>query len=120
MAGRLGSKVALITGAGGAFGRALAPAFVRAGATVFLSDVDRGALDLGPDLVVGYAKGTRCSDESAIGAVGRDVLTNNTRVWSGDHCMDHTAVPGILLANRKLRRPVTRLSDLGAALVAEF
>jgi hypothetical protein len=79
-----------------------------------------GALDVGPDIVVGYAKGTRCSDESALGAVPLEVFTDNTGPWSGDHCMDPAAVPGILLTSRPLRREVRSLRDLGAAIVAEF
>lgn len=81
---------------------------------------DRGYLDIGPDILVGYAKGTRGSNESALGEVGRTVLTDNTEQWSGDHCMDHTTVPGILLTNRALKKPVTELRDLAAAVLAEF
>ena len=77
-------------------------------------------LALGPDLIVGYAKGTRCSDDSGIGEVPREVFTDNTSPWSGDHCMDHTTVPGILLTNRPLVRPAKSLRDLGAAILAEF
>jgi predicted AlkP superfamily phosphohydrolase/phosphomutase len=80
----------------------------------------RGHLEIGPDLVVGYAKGTRCSEDSGIGAVRGPVFADNTGAWSGDHCMDHTAVPGILVVNRPLRRPVRALSDLGAAVLAEY
>jgi predicted AlkP superfamily phosphohydrolase/phosphomutase len=76
--------------------------------------------DIGPDIVVGYAKGTRTSDESALGDVGREVLTDNTKMWSGDHCMDPEGVPGILATNRPLKRPVTRLNNLAAAVLAEF
>ena len=81
---------------------------------------DRGFLDIGPDLLVGYAKGTRGSNESALGEVGPDVLTDNTEEWSGDHCMDHETVPGVLLTNRKLKKPVTELKNLAAAILAEF
>jgi predicted AlkP superfamily phosphohydrolase/phosphomutase len=81
---------------------------------------DHGSLELGPDLVVGYAKGTRCADESALGAVASQVFADNASAWSGDHCMDHTAVPGILLTNRELHRPVRHLAELGTAIVAEF
>jgi predicted AlkP superfamily phosphohydrolase/phosphomutase len=80
----------------------------------------RGHLEIGPDLVVGYARGTRCSEDSGIGAVRGPVFSDNTGAWSGDHCMDHTAVPGILVVNRPLRRPVRALSDLGAAVLAEY
>ena len=81
---------------------------------------DRGCRDSGPDVIVGYAKGTRCSDESAIGSIQSQVFADNTGEWSGDHCMDHTAVPGILLANRILTRPASKLSDVGGAILAEF
>ena len=81
---------------------------------------DRGYLDVGPDMLVGYAKGTRCSFESAVGAVPPEVITDNTEPWSGDHCMDHTAVPGILFTNRPLVKPATSLKNLAAALLAEY
>jgi predicted AlkP superfamily phosphohydrolase/phosphomutase len=82
---------------------------------------DGGQRAIGPDLVVGYAAGTRCSDESAIGSVvAGAVFSDNTGEWSGDHCMDDTAVPGILLGNRSLRRPVHGLQDMAAAIRAEF
>jgi hypothetical protein len=34
--------------------------------------------------------------------------------------MDHTTVPGVLYANRKLTRPVESLENLAAAVLAEF
>ncbi len=80
-----------------------------------------GYENVAPDLIVGYAKGTRCSNESSIGAVpSGDVIVDNLDPWSGDHCMDHEAVPGILLSNRPLRRPVPSLERLAAAILAEF
>src|SRR5262249_35708631 len=69
----------------------------------------QGTEDLAPDLIVGYAKGTRGSDESALGGLPRDVLVNNTDEWSGDHCMDPEAVPGVLFASRTLSRPAPNL-----------
>jgi predicted AlkP superfamily phosphohydrolase/phosphomutase len=79
-----------------------------------------GHEDIAPDLIVGYAKGTRSSDESAIGALPAEVIVDNTDPWSGDHCMDHESVPGILLTNRALRKPAPTLQTLAAALLAEF
>lgn len=79
-----------------------------------------GAEDVAPDLIVGYTKGTRGSDESALGAMPADVFMDNTSPWSGDHCMDHEAVPGVLLSNRPLKRPAPTLQHLAAALLAEF
>jgi len=79
-----------------------------------------GNEDTAPDLVVGYAKGTRGSDESALGGLPREVFADNTSEWSGDHCMDHETVPGILLSNRALRRPAPAIQDLAASILAEF
>jgi predicted AlkP superfamily phosphohydrolase/phosphomutase len=90
---------------------------------VYRSDVtytDGGARDIGPDLIVGYAKGTRCSDASALGELTREVFADNTGAWSGDHCMDPEAVPGIRATNRPLKRPAPRLRDLAAAILAEL
>ena len=92
-------------------------------AAVYRSDrtfADSGALDIGPDAVIGYAKGTRCSDASALGELTREVFSDNTGEWSGDHCMDPAAVPGILATNRSLVRPAPRLRDLAGAILAEL
>jgi len=79
-----------------------------------------GYLDIGPDIQVGYAEGTRGSDESAIGTILPEVFTDNFDRWSGDHCMDHESVPGILLTSRPLKRPATALKNLAAAILAEY
>ena len=79
-----------------------------------------GHEDVAPDLVVGYAKGTRGSDESALGALTRDAIVDNKDPWSGDHCMDHETVPGVLLSSRPLRRPAPGIDTLAAAILAEF
>ena len=76
--------------------------------------------DIAPDLIIGYAKGTRGSDESALGGLPPDVLVDNVDAWNGDHCMDPAAVPGILLTSRPLRRRSASLQELPAAILAEF
>lgn len=81
---------------------------------------DRGYLDIGPDMQVGYAEGYRGSNETALGELTPDVITDNLEPWSGDHCMDHEVVPGILLTNKKLPKPAKSLEDLAAAIVAEL
>ena len=79
-----------------------------------------GNEDIAPDIIVGYAKGTRASDDSALGGVSADVLVDNRGAWSGDHCMDPDAVPGILLTTRPLRKRATNLRELAAALLADI
>jgi predicted AlkP superfamily phosphohydrolase/phosphomutase len=81
----------------------------------------RGRYDnIAPDLIVGYAKGTRGSDDSALGELGTEIFMDNTDPWSGDHCMDPDAVPGILLTSRALRKPAPTLQTLAGAILAEF
>jgi predicted AlkP superfamily phosphohydrolase/phosphomutase len=79
-----------------------------------------GHEDIAPDIVVGYATGTRASDESALGGVPKEAIVDNRSAWSGDHCMDPESVPGILLTSSRLRRPATHLGDLAAAILAEI
>ncbi len=81
---------------------------------------DRGEIEIGPDIIVGYAKGTRGAGSSALGAVGKEIVTDNIEEWSGDHLMDHETVPGILLTSRALKKSAPRLKDLAAAILAEF
>ncbi len=81
---------------------------------------DGGFREMGPDLVIGYAKGVRSSDDSAAGRVPEEVLSDNMSEWSGDHIMDHEAVSGVLLSNRPLRQTAGSLRELGAVILAEF
>ncbi len=80
----------------------------------------KGEEDVAPDLIVGYAKGVRSSDESALGGLPADVIVDNDSAWSGDHCMDPAVVPGILLSSRPLRKAAPDLQSLAAAVLAEF
>ena len=81
---------------------------------------DRGHLDVGPDLLVGYAKGVRSAGSSAIGDVEPGVFSDNTGQWSGDHCMDHETVPGLIATNQPLARPAADLKALHDSILAEF
>jgi predicted AlkP superfamily phosphohydrolase/phosphomutase len=73
--------------------------------------------DLAPDLIVGYTKGTRLSDDSAVGTLAPDVLTNNMSPWSGDHLMDPPAVPGVLFASRRLTTAPATLQNLAGTIL---
>ncbi len=71
-------------------------------------------------MIVGFARGVRISNESALGQITGEIIVDNTAKWSGDHLMDHEAVPGVLLSNRPLRREAPSLRALAAAVLAEF
>jgi predicted AlkP superfamily phosphohydrolase/phosphomutase len=74
----------------------------------------------GPDLLVGYNRGYRAGWQTILGAFPTEVLEDNTNPWSGDHCMDYTLVPGILLSNRKITAQAPALTDIAPTILAEF
>jgi predicted AlkP superfamily phosphohydrolase/phosphomutase len=74
----------------------------------------------GPDLIVGYNTGYRASWEHAVGYVTEDVFHPNTKAWSGDHCIDHTLVPGVLFCNRNITTEQPRLIDIGPTVLDMF
>jgi len=74
----------------------------------------------GPDLLVGYNRGYRAGWKTILGAFPPDVLEDNMNPWSGDHCMDYTLVPGVLLSNRKITAETPALTDIAPTILAEF
>ncbi|HZR31063.1 MAG TPA: alkaline phosphatase family protein [Terriglobales bacterium] len=70
-----------------------------------------------PDLLVNFNPGFRVSWQSAMGGFANSLLEDNTRRWSGDHIVDPTAVPGILLLNRVGRRETARMIDLAPTIL---
>jgi predicted AlkP superfamily phosphohydrolase/phosphomutase len=73
-----------------------------------------------PDLLIGYEGGYRNSWECATGAVTEHVFTDNTKSWSGDHCVDPDIVPGVFFCNRKIATETPRLLDLPVSIVELF
>ncbi len=73
-----------------------------------------------PDLLVGFNKGYRASWETAVGQVTDSTFHDNTKAWSGDHCMDPTLVPGVLFCNRKIENDRPRLMDIGPTVMKMF
>jgi predicted AlkP superfamily phosphohydrolase/phosphomutase len=55
-----------------------------------------------PDIIIGYQVGYRVSWDSAVGKCGPAIFADNTKAWSGDHCIHPHLVPGILFSNRNL------------------
>ncbi len=77
-------------------------------------------LKYAPDIVVGYRRGYRASWQTALGAIPRVAVEDNTQAWIGDHCMASDEVPGVLLSNRKVRATAPQLSDIAATILGEF
>ena len=74
----------------------------------------------GPDALVGYNRGYRSGWKTILGAIPPDVLEDNTNPWSGDHCMDYTKVPGVLLSNRPIPAQAPALTDIAPTILSEF
>jgi predicted AlkP superfamily phosphohydrolase/phosphomutase len=87
---------------------------------------DRSAVYAGPyvenapDLIVGYNAGYRVSWECARGIVAGPVFTDNTKAWSGDHCIDPRLVPGIFFCNRCTTTDDPALIDLAPTALQLF
>jgi len=73
-----------------------------------------------PDLFVGFNKGYRASWESAVGEITEQIFHDNTKAWSGDHCLDPSLVPGVLFCNRRIDTEHTRLMDIGPTVLDMF
>jgi predicted AlkP superfamily phosphohydrolase/phosphomutase len=73
-----------------------------------------------PDLLVGYEGGYRNSWECATGAVTPDVFTDNTKSWSGDHCVDPAIVPGIFFCSRPITIEAPHLMDIATSVIRLF
>jgi predicted AlkP superfamily phosphohydrolase/phosphomutase len=79
--------------------------------------------DQAPDLIVGYAPGWRASWDGVRGVVDDIVFDDNTRAWSGDHCIDPREVPGVLISNQNLRRldeASPGIADIAPTLLEAF
>jgi predicted AlkP superfamily phosphohydrolase/phosphomutase len=69
-------------------------------------------LDAAPDLIIGYAAGYRTSWDAAVGKVAASVFEDNTKAWSGDHCIDPRLVPGVFFCSRPIDKADPALIDI--------
>lgn len=74
----------------------------------------------GPDIIMGYFRGWRGSNESALGSVPETVFADNMLKWSGDHCIAADEVPGIVMTNRPILRDQPELLDMAPTILELF
>ena len=77
-------------------------------------------LENAPDLLVGYNAGYRCSWDMATGVVAGNIFEDNTKAWSGDHCIDPRIVPGVMFCNRKIDVEDPALIDIAPTALQQF
>ena len=74
-------------------------------------------IDAAPDIIIGYNVGYRVSWDSVIGKCGPEVFCDNTKAWSGDHCIHPALVPGILASNRPLNTKNAEIIDIAPTVL---
>jgi predicted AlkP superfamily phosphohydrolase/phosphomutase len=73
-----------------------------------------------PDLTIGWEDGYRASWECVTGKLKENVFEDNTRAWSGDHCVDADIVPGVFFANRKITTTAPGMVDIAPTILNLF
>ncbi len=71
----------------------------------------------GPDVIVGYKPGYRTDWDAAVGAVSSTEIADNTKSWSGDHCMDPRQVPGVIFSTVAFENPKPWLVDMAPSVL---
>ncbi len=85
------------------------------------TDIYSGAqLSGSSDLIVGFEDGFRSSWQTAIGGAPADLIDDNLKKWSGDHIVDPSIVPGIILTNFKIERENPELIDIAPTVLECF
>jgi len=71
-----------------------------------------------PDLRVGNNLNYRISWQGSLGEVPPEILDDNTKPWSGDHCStDPSLVHGIFFCSRKIDRPDPAMVDVAPTVL---
>ena len=82
-------------------------------------DIYKGPyLDNAPDLQVGFNDGFRVGWQDTLGGVTRDVVEDNDRKWSGDHCATATEISGgVFFSNRKIETTTPNIMDISPTVL---
>ncbi len=77
-------------------------------------------LDNCPDFIVGYSEGHRVSWDSVTGKVNSTIIEDNTKAWSGDHCIDPRIVPGVFFSTHKITTSTPSIIDIAPTVLELF
>jgi predicted AlkP superfamily phosphohydrolase/phosphomutase len=71
-----------------------------------------------PDLEVGFNDGYRVGWQDTLGGITRDVIEDNNRKWSGDHCATKAEISGgVLFVNRPITTTHPSIMDLSPTVL---
>lgn len=73
-----------------------------------------------PDLIIGYEPGYRVSWRSVTGGIERDIYSDNQKAWSGDHQIDPSLIPGVIISSKPLTSASPHISDLAPTILDVF
>jgi predicted AlkP superfamily phosphohydrolase/phosphomutase len=73
-----------------------------------------------PDLLFGFNSGYRVSWDCATGMVSGPVFEDNTKAWSGDHCVDPRQVPGVMFCNYPIDDDDPAIMDMAPTALRLF
>jgi len=76
--------------------------------------------DNAPDLIIGYNPVWRASWDGVTGKSAGPVFEDNTKAWSGDHCIDPPSVPGVLFSDLKLAAGTPSIMDVAPTVLDLF
>ncbi len=77
-------------------------------------------VDNAPDVIIGYADGYRASWDGVTGYVNDILFEDNTKSWSGDHCIDPSLVPGSFFCNKPIGEDTVRMIDIAPTVLDLF
>jgi predicted AlkP superfamily phosphohydrolase/phosphomutase len=73
-----------------------------------------------PDLFMGYKRDYRNSWDCATGSCPVEIFSDNTKSWSGDHCIDPREVPGVIFSDQPINTETPDIMDLGPTALRMF
>jgi len=73
-----------------------------------------------PDFIVGYNERYRVSWGSVTGKVSDQVYEDNTKAWSGDHCIDPELVPGVFFSNYPINTADPSIVDIAPSVLSLY
>ena len=73
-----------------------------------------------PDLFMGYKRDYRNSWDCATGSCPVEIFSDNTKSWSGDHCIDPREVPGVIFSDQPINTDTPDIMDLGPTALNMF